>query len=119
MLHTLVSDKTMQSRACVLAVSLLALASVVMAQQQCPADSVTEENGQLIFAELSEGAGLVDATYDPGSLGAWNSLANGFVNAVRSGGLPYGEGIQQIDNARHVSSFIIPLFYITVIVVGE
>ncbi|XP_064382780.1 prominin-1-like [Halichondria panicea] len=79
----------MQSRACVLAVSLLALASVVMAQQQCPADSVTEENGQLIFAELSEGAGLVDATYDPGSLGAWNSLANGFVNAVRSGGLPY------------------------------
>ncbi len=107
MLHTLVSDKTMQSRACVLAVSLLALASVVMAQQQCPADSVTEENGQLIFAELSEGAGLVDATYDPGSLGAWNSLANGFVNAVRSGGLPYGEGIQQIDNARHV----LPLLY--------
>ena len=97
------SDKIMQSSVCVIVVSLFALGSQVRAQQ-CVTVNVTEENGQLMFGSLSPGAGPVDATYDPGSLGAWNSLANGFVNAVRSGGLPYGEGDR---HTTHILPFIL------------
>ncbi len=83
----------MQVSLCVLATSLLVLGLATAQQQlQCPAETVTEVDGELIFGPLSPGSGAVDATYDPGTIGAWNALANGFVDAVRSGSLPFGEG---------------------------
>lgn len=71
---------------------LLALLGLATAQQlQCPTETVTEVNGELVFGPLSEGSGPVDATYNPGTIGGWNALANGFVDTVRSGDLPFGE----------------------------
>ena len=59
---------------------------------QCPSTPLTISNGTINFTPLSEGSGPVDATYNPTLVSrTWYSLANGFVDTVRSGGLPYGK----------------------------
>ena len=70
--------------------SLLSSAPL-MGAVQCPRDSVTVDNGSLVFRALSPGTANTDPNYDPGAIGGWYSLASGFVDVVRSGSLPYSE----------------------------
>ena len=59
---------------------------------QCPSTPLTISDGTINFTLLSEGSGPVDATYSASFVSrTWYSLANGFVDTVRSGGLPYSE----------------------------
>ena len=58
---------------------------------QCPRDSVSINNGSLMFRPLSPGTANTDPNYDPGAIGGWYSMASGFVDVVRSGNLPYSE----------------------------
>ncbi len=58
---------------------------------QCPSQPLTILNGTIAFTPLSEGSGPVDASYNASLVSrTWFSLANGFVDIVRNGGLPYG-----------------------------
>lgn len=76
---------------------LLALScSVALAQSpplQCSSydGSVRVVNGQLEFNPLSRDNEYDIPDYNPGPLVGWYAMANGFNNAVRPGGLPYGE----------------------------
>ena len=64
---------------------------------QCPSTPLVISDGTITFTPLSEGSGPVDATYNASLVSrTWYSLANGFVDAVRSGGLPYGKGSHQV-----------------------
>ena len=73
-------------------VLLLSSAPLLGGAVQCPASSVSvNSNGSLMFRPLSAGSDNVDASFDPGVIGGWYSLSSGFVDAVRSGSLPYGE----------------------------
>lgn len=81
-----------------LGLSALILVAVLMhttcgqVQPQCSAELLQiSPNGIITFSPLSEGSGPVDASYDAGAAGGWYALANGFIDAVRSGGLPFGE----------------------------
>ena len=59
---------------------------------QCPSTSLTISDGTITFTPLTGDSGPVDATYNASLVSrTWYSLANGFVDAVRSGGLPYGK----------------------------
>lgn len=72
--------------------SFTALPTFGQLNLQCPSHLLTiAPNGSINFAPLSEGSGLVDASYVPGIAAGWYALANGFVDTVRPGGLPYGE----------------------------
>ena len=60
----------------------------------CPANQqsvIALSNGTLLFPPLPAGMANVDTAYDAGALEGWYNLANSFADAVRSGGLPYGE----------------------------
>lgn len=70
---------------------MLSSAPLLVTAVQCPAESVVNENGSLIYRPLSPGSDIADPVYDPGVIGGWYSLAAGFVDVVRSGSLPYGE----------------------------
>ena len=72
--------------------SLTALPTSGQIEQQCPTELLTiSSNGTITFSPLSNGSGPVDASYDPGAAGGWYALANGFIDAVRPGGLPFGK----------------------------
>lgn len=71
--------------------SLTALPTSGQIELQCPNELLTISNGTITFSPISEGSGPVDASYDPGAAGGWYALANGFVDAVRPGSLPFGE----------------------------
>lgn len=58
---------------------------------QCPRDSVSVNNGSLMFRPLSPGTDNTNPSYNPGAIGGWYSLASGFVDVVRSGSLPYSK----------------------------
>ena len=74
---------------CILGVIILN--SFANGQLQCPVNRVDVlDNGTVLFGPLSPGSGPVDASYDPGAIGGWNSLANGFIDAVQSQPLPFG-----------------------------
>ena len=74
---------------CILGVIILS--SFANGQLQCPVNEVTVlDNGTILFGPLSAGSGPVDASYDPGAIGGWNSLASGFIDAVQSRPLPFG-----------------------------
>ena len=63
--------------------------------QICTTDlgSVTsDDNGTLSFPPLPPGADNINPSYDP-ALKVWYDLASSFIDAVRSGSLPYGEGL--------------------------
>ena len=81
------------SRLLALAVVFLSLltAPPLLEAVQCPRDSVSVNNGSLMFRPLSPGTANTDPNYDPGAIGGWYSLASGFVDVVRSGNLPYSE----------------------------
>lgn len=74
---------------------------------QCPRDSVSVNNGSLMFRPLSPGTANTDPNYDPGAIGGWYSLASGFVDVVRSGSLPYNQIENQL-NALNVPCSVFP-----------
>lgn len=75
-------------------VLVLGLLDSVYSQGICPANQARVTalpNGTLMFPPLPAGRPNVDTAYDAGALEGWFNLANSFADAVRSGGLPYGE----------------------------
>ena len=70
---------------------MLSSAPLLVRAVQCPAESVSVDNGTLTYRPLSPGTETEDPVYNAGAIGGWYSLASGFVDVVRSGSLPYGE----------------------------
>lgn len=76
----------------VLSFVLISLSSYTCGQIQCPAPFVRVfPNGTADFDSLPPGGEDVDPVYDPGAIGGWYDLAEGFVDAVRPGSLPYSK----------------------------
>ena len=70
----------------------LSFVSLAASAAQCPAVPVSvNDDGSLTFRPLSTRSGDTGSNYDPGAIGGWYSLPSGFIDAVRSGSLPYGE----------------------------
>lgn len=82
---------------CIILVSLGCLSTITVEAQDelscVGSGNVTVDgNGNLVFPPLPEGGTDFTYEYDP-AIGGWYDLANGFVDMVRPGGLPYGEFI--------------------------
>ena len=70
-------------------------------------NNVVFDNGTISFAPVPTSTGSFSpVTYDDRGLGGYYGMANGFVDVVRSGSLPYGEstscGHGYLDRRRYL-----------------
>ncbi len=63
-------------------------------QIQCPRPLLTvTDDGDVVFDPFPSTSNAANdvPVYNPGPIGGWHNLAGSFVDAVRSGSLPYGK----------------------------
>jgi len=87
----------------------LSVVSLATGAIQCPANPATRNaDGSVTYSPLPSGSSPTNASYNPGAIGGWYSLASGFVDAVRPGSLPFG---RCKERRWVISSFFVICFH--------